>query len=389
MARAKWTPTTPWVKSNKKTQAYWPPYVCRNRSCKSFGSSHPNCECGAPTNSNPSHVTSVNPNKKSWPSMPSREGYAHGGEVNFCESEMPHVEGCEHFASGGEIESNHEFMERPSLAIDHAIAHEGLLHALTKTGHSKSENLNRPNEELLDSARRGRKEIASHASSHFDSKHENPEVSADHVKALRDHLDEIEKNPELLLNTGGNLSLQDHAGALGAKAATVSSYLSSIKPKAQQAGPLDSVLPPDKMAESNYNRQLGIAEQPLSVLSHVKTGTIIPSDIQTLSTLYPELTKSLQEKLFSSMVDHKTSGKDIRYAHKFGLSHIFDSPLDYSMSQPGMAAIIKANVGSTVSEPIQGEPRGRSGATAETQKTFNKNAELYATKLDKIEMESR
>src|SRR5665213_2708296 len=120
-----WTPETPWVKSDKETVAVWPKYVCRNPSCKSYGKSHPNCKCGAP------------------PSLRSQYKaleYAKGGQVHFCSTISPHHEDFEHYAEGGQVEANQEFEQNPDLSLDHSIVAHGLLHLLTKTGHSRSED---------------------------------------------------------------------------------------------------------------------------------------------------------------------------------------------------------------------------------------------------------
>jgi hypothetical protein len=373
MARAKWTPTTPWVKSNKKTQAYWPPYVCKNKSCASYGKSHPNCKCGAPSFAQQSR---------------NLEYDADGGEVGrHCDSHQSHNPDCEHFADGGQIQANHEFEANPTLALDHAIVDHGLLHALTKTGHSKSENLNKPSEDFLEHSHRGRKMLKSHAEHHFEPKHEHPEPKKEEIAALRSHLDSIRENPAQLLDTGGLPGLPVHSAALGAKAATASNYFDALKPKQAQAGPMDPVMPIDKMAEQAYQRQLGVAERPLSVLARAKNGTIIPSDIQTLTTLYPELAKSLQNHAFESLVNAKTSGAKISYKHKMGLSMLLGQPLDATMTQPAMMAIMRANAGAQTESQGMPSSNSKSGATAATQKTIAKADDLYKTQLEKIQTE--
>lgn len=60
---------------------------CQNRSCKSYGTSHPNCRCYA-------HRADVT--------------MAEGGQVpNFCDSDQEHDEGCEHYKAGGRVHNPH------------------------------------------------------------------------------------------------------------------------------------------------------------------------------------------------------------------------------------------------------------------------------------------
>lgn len=367
----RWSPTTPWLGAKKKTAAEWPRYVCRNKSCKSFGKSHPNCECGAP----------YADLQKNYPG----QYYADGGEVHFCRQAQSHDKSCEHFADGGAVQANQEFESQPSLAVDHAIVSHGLLHALTKTGHSKSENPNKPEEDFMDHVHRGRKELAFHVEHHFDSKHKHPEVEKSEGEALRQHLDAVRSNPSQLLDTGGFEGLPGHSAALGAKAAVASNYFDSLKPKQSQPGPLDPVMPVDKGAEQAYKRQLGIGEKPLSILQKVRDGTILPQDLQTLNALYPDLAKSIQNQAFEALVNAKTDGAKISYKHKMGLSFLLGQPLDATMTQPAMAAAMQANAGAQAES--QGMPGKSGGATAATQKTIAKTDDLYKTQLEKIQTE--
>ena len=257
MARQQWTPETPWVKSNKQTIAHWPTYVCRNPNCKNVGRSHPNCKCGVPSFAAQSRALEYD---------------AEGGEVgrHFCAHDGTHEMNCEHFAEGGQVEANQEFEAHPGLALDHAIVAHGLLHALTRTGHSKSENMNKPAEDFRDHANRGRKAVKSHADAHFQPKPEHPAVDKSEIEALRSHLDSIRENPAQLLDSPGLPGLPAHNAALGAKAAAASEYFDALKPKQTIPGPLDDTTPPDKLSDQNYRRQLGIAERPLSILGRVR-----------------------------------------------------------------------------------------------------------------------
>lgn len=312
--------------------------------------------------------------------------YAEGGEVgNHCDTHQPHHESCEHYADGSTIQANHDFENHPDLTLDHAIANHGLLHTLTKSGHSKSENQNKPTEELIDHASRGRKSLKSHTEHHFDHKHEHPEVGKDEISALKSHLDSIRENPSQLLDTGGFPGFPKHSAALGAKAAAASDYFDALKPKQAKPGPLDPAVPPSKLSEQSYNRQLGIAEKPLSILEKVRNGTVLPSDMQTLNTLYPELAHSILTKAYESLVSAKTSGTKISYKHKMGLSLLLGQPLDATMTQPAMQAIMKANAGAQTESQGPAGPHAKSGATAETQKTIKGVDNLYKTSLEKIQ----
>lgn len=366
--QGQWTPETPWLGPKKQTRLHWPNYVCRNPSCRSYGKSHPHCACGSPgARTDQSQNTG------------GEYSYAHGGEVHHCSTLQPHHESCPMFAEGGEVEANQEFENNPSLAVDHHIAHSGLLHALTKSGHSKSENEHKPFDDFLDSSRRGRKSVEHHTKNHFDKKHDDIETPKDDIEALKKHLDHLRENPGELLNVGGNLP-ESHGGALAAKAATATNYLNSIRPQQFQAGPMDDPMPAGKMDNQYYDRHLAIAQSPLSVLGHVRAGTVQPDDLNTLRNLYPHLADSLSNKTGAALIEAKTNGTEIPYKQKQGLSHLLSQPLDATMSPVAMRAIIaSAKTPESPSQPGNGK---KSGATAATQKTIKETDDLYKTPLD-------
>lgn len=375
----KWTPETPWFGGDKKTQAVWPTYVCKNPSCKSYGKSHPNCECGAPSFSQQSK---------------NLEYDASGGEVgrHFCESGMTHMEGCEHFADGGQIAQQQEFASNPDLALDHSVMSHGLLHLLTKTGRTKSEEPGRVMQDQLEHHKRGRGHVENHAKSLLDKSHK-----IDHdegrTQALKKHIDEVQQHPAGLLDIGGTMGehLPEHAGALGAKAATAVSYLESIKPKSQQMNPMSEPIPPNKGRDLVYDRQVAIAEDPALIYRRVKNGTINQDDIRTVQTLYPKLFESMKNKATEMIIGTKSEGKDISYKYRIGLGILLGQPLDYSMSPEAMQAIISANGPAKAPEqtPAGKSHGGRSQPTAQTQKTIEKTDQLYETPIEERRMNQK
>jgi len=85
-------------KWSRSTAEQYPP--CINPSCKSYGSSHPNCRCYGGI---PEHV------------------YAEGGDVksdHFCSEDRPHKEGCEYFKDGGESGSESDKLAAAKQEIE-------------------------------------------------------------------------------------------------------------------------------------------------------------------------------------------------------------------------------------------------------------------------------
>jgi hypothetical protein len=303
--------------------------------------------------------------------------FADGGEVG------PHHNAeCHHFASGGEVEQLHEFMNNPDLAIDHSIISHGLLHLLTKTGHSKSEDPSRVMNDHLEHARAGRKELENHSKNIFE-KGDRVDVGKDHVDALKAHLDDLQENPHKALDVGGSLydSLPGHAAAVAGKTAAVLNHFKLIKPKAHQPNPLSDPIAPSRMEENQYQRQLAIAQNPASVYNHVKSGTVEPGDMQTIQAIYPKLYSKMANQTTGALIEAKTNGTELSRKHKMGLGAFLGQPLGYVQSPEAMQAIIAAN-GPQQTPQQQGQKSKRSGATAAELKQLNKVDDMYRTPLE-------
>lgn len=348
----------------------YPP--CLNSFCKSYGKPHPNCLCYGDASD------------EEWANRPEYNSFlAKGGMV--CQG--PHRESCEHYATGAEVESNQNHFDNPGDSLDHVGAEKGLLHLLTKLGHNgRSENIHKHLEQYIDDSRRGHKLINDHVSKLIGKESLGLSPDKEKREALKKHLDELQTNPSELMDIGGNLgaTLPMHAAMLGAKAGQSISYLKGLKPTQSQNAPLDQVQPTDKMAETKYNRQIDIANQPSLVLQHIKDGTLQPLDLATLNTVYPQLSQSLKPKAFGALVDAKEKGKEIPYHQKRGLGDLMGQPLETTMTPMAMQAIIKANTPMQAPQS-QKQPRKASGIELKQINQVNQNSEtpLQARLADK------
>lgn len=330
---------------------FTPDQPCQNLSCKSFGHVHPNCRC-----------------------------FAEGGSV--CAGS--HREACEHFADGGTLQAHQEFASNPDLAIDHAVTQNGLLHTLSRSGYTKSEAPGRAHSEFLDHHKKGRKTLHSHAESLLDPKAPPYKPDATRAEALQSKLNELQSNPGLALNIGGDLgdTLPMHHAALAAKAGTAITYLNSIKPKPLPGAPLDPMLAPSKFAEKEYRRQVAIAEDPRLVLHYIKQGTVVPQDLGTLSTLYPKLRQQLQDKAFEMLASAEASGKHLSHKQKRHLGILLGQPVMLQQTPAAIAAIMHANAPAQMPQPAAKQPRKTSDAEL---RQINKVDQMAQTPLQRLQ----
>lgn len=386
---------------------------CENPSCHSYGTPHPNCRC--------------------------HNGYAEGGSVHFCSSDRPHMPGCEYFAEGGAPEI-------PQETYDHVAAHKGLLGVLTDVGHSKLSNENhheklseakghaiRNDREALtdsisnhplvggigktrlkpitdrlvgplasndvhpqsfrsavdfhDSAQSGADKIHSKISGVFE-KSEKHKPDESQRESLKNKLTEYAEDPKKLLDIGGSLGhyLPAHAAQTAESAMTAIGYLNSIKPRPQQPGVLDPVMPPTKVDEEKFNRALDIAIDPTLVVQHAKDGTINESDMMALTAMYPNLSKSIMNKATEQMINNSTKHDTLSYAQKRSLSVLLNQPVMFSQTPQAMQAIMQANAGAQDQPQPQQKTKKASGVELKQINMVNKTG---ATPLQEQQLDRK
>lgn len=161
-----------------------------------------------------------------------------------------------------------------------------------------------------------------------------------HVEQLDHSLKAAQQNPEPLMNVAGDLGhyMPEHAAAMGAAVGRAAGYLNSLRPNTSAPGPLDPPRVPSRIEQAAYERQLGIANNPLLVLQHIKNATVLPQDIKTLQVIYPSLYNHMSQKLIEAAIDHKAKGQNIPYKTRLGLSAFAGMPLDSSIMPQNIMA---------------------------------------------------
>lgn len=412
-------------------------FPCKNPSCSSYGKPHANCKCGPGSNyaeggqiMKEYYCSKENPHDKTCqyfaegggvdpntlvdiavppPSAPPEDidktlGHAathHGllgilkdvGHAALAKSEK-HAK-LLHEAKAGtnklgaylannDHEKAAEHMQGHTMIGNVAKSHLApIMHRLS--GPIKDQEPNpealRSSVDYLHSSIKGHDSIESHMTQMYDSKKMGLKPDQKGIESLKKHLDDIQEDPTKALDAGGTLGhyLPDHAAAVGNLTAVASNYFQSLKPIQSQGAPLDRISPVDKMAEAKYDRQLGIAQNPLLVLQHAKDGTLQEQDLMTLHTLYPKLAKDMTEKAQEQLVAAKAKGLPMTYKQKQGISMLMGAPLDSTMTQASMQAIIQAN------SPKQAPPTPGKGGNQKATKTAieqsNKVTALYETPL--------
>lgn len=164
-------------------------------------------------------------------------------------------------------------------------------------------------------------------------------VTVDNMK-LKQVLENLQKNPEHMMNVGGDLGhyAPDQAAALAQTSANVVQYLQQLKPNTAPLGPLNKPRIPSKAEEAAYERALTIANNPSVILNSIKDGTLTAGDVNHLKHMYPSFYNMVQNKLNSELLNAVHNGTTIPYKTKLAMSIFSGQPMDYSMRPQAIMA---------------------------------------------------
>lgn len=165
-------------------------------------------------------------------------------------------------------------------------------------------------------------------------------ADSDKIEKLDEQLYALEKNPDSMLNVAGNMGhyMPAHAESLAQTTMGAVNYLNSKRPRVIQNSPLDSKIEPSKGQRMEFHRTLSIAQNPLTIIKHIKNGTLLPTDIETLRTVYPSYYNKISQQLTTEMTDHLSKGETIPYATRQTLSMFLGQPLDSTMTPTSIHA---------------------------------------------------
>lgn len=156
---------------------------------------------------------------------------------------------------------------------------------------------------------------------------------------LYDHTARLSTDPNVLAthlaNQTGPISehLPNTTIALSQLATKATDYLQNQKPNLIAKSPLDSDRKPSQMEIAKFNDVANVLENPVSILSHLKEGTLTHNHVTALHEVYPKVLESIQSSVLDNMTRHKADDKEpISLPVRLGLSKLFGSNMDGSLS---------------------------------------------------------
>lgn len=117
----------------------------------------------------------------------------------------------------------------------------------------------------------------------------------------------------------------------------INNYLNSIRPQPPMALPFDKPQK-DPQKERQYNKVLDLANQPLTILNHIKDGTLTPQTMQHFTQMYPEIYNQLSKKLTERVTHAQLDKEQPPYKTRQAMSLFLKAPLDSSMTPQSIMA---------------------------------------------------
>lgn len=207
----------------------------------------------------------------------------------------------------------------------------------------------------------------------------------DSATAHRKRVEEIRElaaNPEALLGrmTGNMGDVSEMAPGVAASmtrtAHAAVTYLAQASAEPPKAGPLAHSWIPTQAEQHEFAQKLEAVEQPMSVLQHAASGTLVPAQWEAVQAVWPLLARQIQDMALEKLADPP---KDVPYRARLMLSMLTGIDVDGSMG--AAIALNQQAIGAKESK----EPDMGSGDAMKRDLTLGSRS---ATPSQKREMET-
>ncbi len=154
-------------------------------------------------------------------------------------------------------------------------------------------------------------------------------------------------------------------------------YLSGQRPQKHVAKLAFDDEPDNREQKKSYEKALQVAVHPMGIMKHVKAGTIDPDHVKHLTSMYPELTGHLQQKLTERIIQEQMDEKKPTFTVRQGLSMLLGTPLSGEFTpqaiQAAQASFAQAK------QKHQPQPESSSSQTKGSKTALSKSEQAFLT----------
>lgn len=193
---------------------------------------------------------------------------------------------------------------------------------------------------------------------------DNPSGAVDHVASHMGNLQNAIPNIVQSLNNGAMTAIQ---------------FLNSKMPRPQGNSYLDQKWEPSPAQKRDFMQYYNAVNDPLSVLSDVRNGTLTAKAMEAMQAVHPQLLKQMQLYVSGSLSSSKTASS-LPYMTKIAISKLLGAPIDNTLSP----IAIQANQAALSGPQLGNQQAPKMSSRRGSFKNFNP-AQRAATRTQELE----
>jgi hypothetical protein len=193
---------------------------------------------------------------------------------------------------------------------------------------------------------------------------------------LVDHLTNAHPN---ISNTAPNVAPHVFSTATNAI-----QFLNSKLPSHGNELPQDRAPGPSQQQKNAWLDLHKTVSDPVSILDHVKNGTLNSHHMEALQTVYPDLHQEMLTKMTEHLGSMQANDKQLPYARRMAISKFVGQPLDSTMTPESFQAIL-SSAGQNTAQAAQNKSSPKKASGVQLNQ-LNKVNQLYETPLQQREI---
>jgi hypothetical protein len=188
-----------------------------------------------------------------------------------------------------------------------------------------------------------------------------PQMFADGGTVTAPEAPELPPEPEDHMEAPNGMAIHfpDHAAMLSAAQMRVSQYLNTQRPQDNPDKLPYDASPSQAEQERQYTKAVALAANPVTVLNHVKDGSLTPETMDHFKAMYPDIHETLAKQLTQKITNNQIAGTSPSYAKRQALSLFLGTPLDSTLTAGNIMAA-QATYANQAQQPAPGTPQTKS-----------------------------
>jgi hypothetical protein len=204
----------------------------------------------------------------------------------------------------------------------------------------------------------------------LDENNKKPKTKQEAIKNIQKNISSVTINPDQLVDmlakrVGPIAAASPEIGmVMQQRMASALAFLNSKLPKpAVSAGVFEREYSPSSMELAKFERYLQVIEQPLTIFTEIKQGTLTREHVEALQAVYPEVYNEIRVQVMDKIAE---TGNQLPYERKLQLGILLNIPADSSL-QPQTIMQLQQSINTPPEQAQQAGPQFRPSAMGQTE----------------------